>query len=64
MPISDNRFLVVSRTIDGKISMAQQLKVEDPVGNEQYVFLKNAFVFQTDKIFEEFKDGIQKINLK
>ena len=64
MQLSENRFIVVSRTVDDKISMAQQIKVEDPDGGVSYIFIKNAFVFQSDEAFEDFRKRLQEINLK
>lgn len=57
------RYIVVSKTIDGKISMAQQMRVPDYEGNPQFVFLKNSFIFETMKVFEEFRKKLFDIKL-
>jgi len=58
------RYLVVSKTIDGKISMAQQIKIPDYQGNDQYVFLKNAFIFETMEAFEKFREDLSNIKIE
>jgi len=57
------RYLVISKTIDGKISMAQQIKIKDYEGKDQFVFLKNAFIFESMEMFNEFKDKVQHIEI-
>ena len=64
MQLSENRFIVISRTPDDKISMGQQIKVPDVYGNDDYIFIKNAFFFQSDEAFNEFRKGLQEIKLK
>jgi len=58
------RYLVVSITIDNKISMAQQIKIPDYQGNDQFVFLKNAFIFETMESFEEFREQLSEIKIE
>lgn len=64
MQIGKIRYLVVSKTIDNKISMAQQIKIPDYEGNDQYVFLKNAFIFETMEVFEEFREKLSNIKIE
>lgn len=61
MPLSENKFLIISRTPDNKISMAQQIKTIDNDGQVSYFIIKNAFLFLTDEIFNKFKEGVQNI---
>lgn len=62
MEISNDKFLVVSKTIDGKISIAQQLRVYDDNGKEMYVFLKNAILFDIET-FEKFRARLAEVSL-
>lgn len=54
---SPNRFLVISRTLDNKISIAQQIRIKDEDGREQMFFLKNSFLLSIIK-FKEVKEKI------
>jgi len=56
------RYIVISKTIDDKISMAQQMRVPDRAGEPQLVFLKNSIIFETVESFEEFREKL--LNLK
>ena len=58
------RYVVISRTIDGKISMAQQMKVPDYEGKPQLVFLKNSVIFETIESFEEFREQLLNIKIE
>ena len=62
--INRGRFAVVSETVDGKISLAQQLKARDDDGNEMFVFLKNAFLFQDKETFIEFIEQLEEVKEK
>ena len=56
--IGETRWLVMSRTIDNKISMVQQIKIKNYKGEDEYLFLKNAFIFESMEFFEEFRDEL------
>lgn len=60
--INDGRFAVVSETIDGKISLAQQLRAKDENDKVMHLFLKNAFLFKDIETFEEFREELNKID--
>lgn len=61
---SVDRYIVVSRTIDDRISMVQQIKIADYEGNDQYVYLKNAFIFESKELFEEFRKNLLNIKIE
>ena len=63
MQLSENRFIVISRTPDDKIAMAQQIKVANVGGNDELIFIKNAFFFQSDEAFNDFRKGLQEIKI-
>lgn len=54
--ISENKNVVISVDREGKISIAQQLVVNDN-GKEQNIFLKNAIVMDAAS-FMNFKDSM------
>ena len=62
--ISPGRFIVCSRTFDCKISMAQLIRVKNSKDETIFLFLKNSFIFDTDKSFEEFKKNVSAVDLK
>ena len=64
MPLTENRFLVISRGINNKIYMSQQVKIKEKNGTTSYPFLKNVLIFQSDEDFEVFRKGVKEINLK
>ncbi len=51
--LSKNRRLILSKTVDGKISMAQEVFIEEDSGKKTPVILKNSFLFKPE-IFDEF----------
>jgi len=58
------RYIVISRTIDNRISMAQQMRVPDHAGEPKLVFLKNSIIFETNEAFEEFRKKLSEINIE
>ena len=60
--VGETRWLVMSKTIDNRISMVQQIKVKNYKGEDEYLFLKNAFIFESMEFFEEFRE--QLLNVK
>ena len=62
--IGKSRYLMISKTIDERISMVQQVKVPDYEGNDQLLFLKNAFIFESIELFEEFRKQLAKIKIE
>lgn len=54
--IGENKNVVISMDKEGKVSIAQQLVVNDN-GKEQNIFLKNAIVLDS-KAFAGFKDAV------
>ena len=63
MQISKKRWLVISKTIDDRISMTQQIEVEDYEGKPDYLFLKNAFIFDSVEMFDEFRKQLANIKI-
>lgn len=51
MQISDNRFLVLSKSITGNYSLAQQIRVNEG-GKELYLFIKNSCILTDEKLVE------------
>lgn len=64
MQISKLRYIVISRTIDDRISMVQQIRVHDYEGEDEYLYLKNAFIFESIEIFEIFRKNLQKFTIR
>ena len=58
------RYIVISKTIDNKISMAQQMRVPDHAGEAKLVFLKNLIIFETMESFNEFKEKLSEIEIE
>ena len=62
--INKARYLVISRQLDNRISMAQQVRISDQgIDKEQYLFVKNSFVFESDEAFEEFREELYKLDI-
>lgn len=55
----EGRFIVVSRTADGRISMGQQIRLPDE--EDKFVFIKNAFIFNDPNLFLDFINKLNKI---
>ena len=62
--VGETRWLVMSKTIDNKISMVQQIKVKNYKGEDEYLFLKNAFIFESMEFFEEFREQLLNIKIE
>lgn len=56
------RTYVVSRTPDGKYSLAQMIKIKE-YGKEVELFLQNTFLFFDEKQFCDFIKALSEINL-
>ena len=54
----------MSKTIDNRISMVQQIKVKNYKGEDEYLFLKNAFIFESMEFFEEFREQLSNIKIE
>ena len=64
MQISKKRWVVISKTMDDRISIAQQIEGEDYEGNPEYFFLKNAFIFESIEIFDEFRKQLANVKIE
>ena len=62
--LSPGRYVVVSRTMDGKVSIAQLIRAKNSKDETIFLFLKNSLVFDNDDNFNEFRDALSKIDLK
>ena len=62
--VGETRWLVMSKTIDNRISMVQQIKVKNYKGEDEYLFLKNAFIFESMEFFEEFREQLLNIKIE
>ena len=62
--VGETRWLVMSKTIDNRISMVQQIKVKNYKGEDEYLFLKNAFIFESMESFEEFREQLLNIKIE
>ena len=62
--VGETRWLVMSKTIDNRISMVQQIKVKNYKGEDEYLFLKNAFIFESMEFFEEFREQLSNIKIE
>jgi len=63
MQISEARYIVISKTVDDKISMAQQIRVSEESGGDSFIFIKNAFIFQL-KDFIKFQKALSEIEIE
>lgn len=53
MQLSPERFLVLSKSITGNYSLAQQIKIKDSqTGKDIYLFIKNAVIIDEEKLKE------------
>lgn len=59
--LAKNRKLILSKTVDGKISMAQEVFIEEDSGRKTPVILKNSFLFKPE-IFDEFVTKLYNAN--
>lgn len=64
MQISKKRWLVISKTMDDRVSVAQQIEGEDYEGNPEFFFLKNAFIFESVEIFDEFRKQLANVKIE
>ena len=62
--IGETRWLVMSRTIDNKISMVQQIKIQNYKGEDEFLFLKNSFIFESVEFFEDFMSQLLNIKIE
>jgi len=62
--VGETRWLVMSKTIDNRISMVQQIKVKNYKGEDEYLFLKNAFIFESMEFFEEFREQLLNVKIE
>lgn len=62
--IGETRWLVMSKTIDGHISMVQQIRIKNYKGEDEYLFLKNSFIFESIGFFEEFRTKLSSIEIE
>jgi len=61
-PIGKNRKVLVSKTYDGKISVAQQVTIDEDDGKRTDLIIKNSFLFKREH-FEEFVKLLTEIDL-
>ena len=61
-PIGKNRKVLVSKTYDGKISVAQQVTIDEDDGKRTDLIIKNSFLFKREH-FEEFVRLLTEIDL-
>jgi len=61
-PIGKNRKILVSKTYDGKISVAQQVTIEEDDGKKTDLIIKNSFLFKREH-FEEFVQLLTELDL-
>ncbi len=60
MQLSPERFLVLSKSITGHYSLAQQVKIHDSqTGNDIFLFIKNAVIMDDEKL-KELTDNLTK----
>jgi hypothetical protein len=58
---SDGRFIVISETLDERISVGQQIRLPDEP--DKFVFVKNAFIFSSKQMFMDFIKVLNTITL-